>query len=181
MAASRFFSVSAGMAGAGLLLTPALAALVDTSSPTAVARDLTEEQQQSGAVPPPSLAPLAQRVSPAVVNISVELNQQTALQDQRGEARGSGDSGPAPQPGGTPFDPFLRRFSKVRFRRRAPRRHVLDLGSAFIIDPPGYVVTNNHVADNAEKITVIFQDQSQHAAKVVGRNDNTNLGVLKIA
>jgi serine protease Do len=165
MAASRFLFVLAGMAGAGLLLAPAVAAPAD-HGPSAAARNLTEEQQQSGAIPLPSLAPLAQRVLPAVVNISVELNQQTARQDQSGEDQSSGDSGPAPQPGGPPFDQFLRRCFQNPFPAPSPRRHVLALGSGFIIDPQGYIVTNNHVVDNAEKVTVISQDQTQHAAKV---------------
>ena len=43
------------------------------------------------------------------------------------------------------------------------------LGSGFIIDPAGYIVTNNHVVANADKVTVIFQDNSRHTAKVIGR------------
>ena len=54
------------------------------------------------------------------------------------------------------------------------------LGSGFIIDPRGYIVTNNHVVANAEKVTVIFQDQSPHPAKVVGRDERTDLALLKI-
>ena len=54
------------------------------------------------------------------------------------------------------------------------------LGSGFIIDPRGYIVTNNHVVANAEKVTVIFQDHSQHPAKVVGRDQRTDLALLKI-
>ena len=54
------------------------------------------------------------------------------------------------------------------------------LGSGFVIDPAGYVVTNNHVVANAEKVTVTFQDNSQHPAKVVGRDAKTDLALLKI-
>ena len=54
------------------------------------------------------------------------------------------------------------------------------LGSGFVIDPTGYVVTNNHVVANAEKVTVTFQDNSQHPAKVVGRDAKTDVALLKI-
>ncbi len=54
------------------------------------------------------------------------------------------------------------------------------LGSGFIIDPRGYIVTTNHVVANAEKVTVIFQDQSSHPAKVIGRDQRTDLALLKI-
>jgi serine protease Do len=53
------------------------------------------------------------------------------------------------------------------------------LGSGFIIDPAGYIVTNNHVVANADKVTVIFQD-SRHTAKVIGRDEKTDIALLKI-
>jgi serine protease Do len=182
MTASRIRCLLAGIASAALMLAPALAAPADSGGSAAPGRNLTEEQQQSGAIPLPSLAPLAQHVLPAVVNISVELNQQTAMQNQSGADQGSsGDSGLPLQPEGTPFDQFLRRFFQNPFMAPGPGRHLVALGSGFIIDPRGYIVTNNHVVDNAEKVTVIFQDQSQHAAKVIGRDEKTDLALLKIA
>ncbi len=54
------------------------------------------------------------------------------------------------------------------------------LGSGFIIDPSGYVVTNNHVVENADKVTVVFQDGSKHPAKIIGRDEKTDLALLKI-
>src|SRR5205823_1907458 len=59
-------------------------------------------------------------------------------------------------------------------------REVMALGSGFIIDPAGYVVTNNHVVGNSEKITVILQDNSRQPAKVVGRDEKTDLALIKI-
>jgi serine protease Do len=63
-----------------------------------------------------------------------------------------------------------------------PQRNLqrVALGSGFIIDPTGYVVTNNHVVANADKVTVIFQDNSKHPAKVIGRDSKTDLALLKI-
>ncbi|MBV9584535.1 MAG: trypsin-like peptidase domain-containing protein, partial [Alphaproteobacteria bacterium] len=57
---------------------------------------------------------------------------------------------------------------------------VMALGSGFIIDPAGYIVTNNHVVGNSEKITVIFQDNSRHPAKVIGRDEKTDIALIKI-
>jgi len=54
------------------------------------------------------------------------------------------------------------------------------LGSGFIIDAAGYIVTNNHVIANAEKVTVIFQDNSRHTAKVIGRDEKTDIALLQV-
>jgi serine protease Do len=168
MAVSRIISVLAGVAGAGLLLAPAVAAPADYGPAPAAARNLTEEPQQAGAIPLPSLAPLAQRVLPAVVNISVELNQQAALQDPGATIQAAAAVAGVPAFRRHAFDQVLRRFLQNPFPAPSPDRHVLALGSGFIIDPHGDIVTNNHVVDNAEKVTVIFQDQSQHAARSSG-------------
>ncbi len=61
-----------------------------------------------------------------------------------------------------------------------PHGQTVALGSGFIIDPSGYIVTNNHVVDHADKVTVIFQDDSRHPAKVIGRDPKTDLALLKI-
>jgi serine protease Do len=121
----------------------------------------------------PSLAPLVSHVLPAVVNISVELTQQAALQ-----AEGNTNSGTPATPFELPFDQFLRRFFQNQMPN--PQQHVMALGSGFIIDPSGFIVTNNHVVANADKVTVIFQDGSRHPAKVVGRDEKTDLALLKI-
>ncbi|HVJ55260.1 MAG TPA: trypsin-like peptidase domain-containing protein [Aliidongia sp.] len=143
----------------------------------------------------PSFAPIVDKVLPAVVNISVEQRQAAPVDDedqgddQGGQDDGDGNGGPGfngPAPG-TPFDQLLRRF----FEQQQPgfqghqsqpqqRQHVMALGSGFIIDPSGYVVTNNHVVGNADKVTVIFQDNSRHVAKIVGKDAKSDLALLKI-
>ena len=131
--------------------------------------DITNRVQRETAINLPSLHPLVERVLPAVVNISSELTEQA----QTGLPGDEGDQG------NTPFDQFLRRF----FENQMPQFHreVMALGSGFIIDPAGYIVTNNHVITDAHKITVILQDNSRHPAKVVGRDPKTDLALLKIA
>jgi hypothetical protein len=76
---------------------------------------------------------------------------------------------------------FSRRFFQNRFSLPNPQQQTLALASGFIIDPRGYTLTNNHVVADAEKVTVILQDQSQHPAKVIGRDQRTDLALLKIA
>jgi serine protease Do len=171
-------STLAGAACAALLFAPAFATAADKGA--AAGLNLSQQVQSAAPIPLPSLAPLADRVLPAVVNISVELTEQAAVQDE-GDGNSNGDNGGLPAiPGGTPFDQFLRRFFQNPLKQSNPGQQIMALGSGFIIDPRGYIVTNNHVVANAEKVTVIFQDHSTHPAKVVGRDQKTDLALLKI-
>ena len=65
-------------------------------------------------------------------------------------------------------------------RRRTRPRHVTSLGSGFIIDPSGYIVTNNHVIEDADQITVTLNDGTQLPAKLIGRDAKTDLALLKV-
>src|SRR5579863_7810123 len=163
---------------AGVALTLAFSPLARAADTPAAASPL--------AAALPSFAPLVKKVMPAVVNISATLKQDAVPsddsdsdQDQSGPDAGPGPFRNFPQ---SPFDEMLRRFFEQQ-GRPMPREHAertVALGSGFIIDPSGFVVTNNHVVQNADKVTVIFQDDSQHPAKVVGRDNKTDLALLKI-
>lgn len=128
----------------------------------------------------PSFAPMVEKVMPAVVNISVV--------EKAGAAPVADEESPDDQPqqggpGGTPFDDMLRRFFEQQQHGRqppGPQPQMMALGSGFIIDPSGYVVTNNHVVGDAAKVTVVFQDGSEHKAKIVGKDAKTDLALLKI-
>ena len=137
---------------------------------------------------PDSLADLASAVSDAVVNISAA----TSVEDRRGSGAGPGGGGPggggaAPGgPGGTPFDDLFEEF----FRRRqqgdnnapqAPRqRRSNSLGSGFVIDSTGIVITNNHVIADATEITVIFTDGRRLKAELIGKDAKVDIAVLKV-
>ncbi|HWK43580.1 MAG TPA: DegQ family serine endoprotease [Stellaceae bacterium] len=131
----------------------------------------------------PSLSPLVEKVLPAVVNISVTQRAGAAGTDGMDDDEGPGSGSGNPN---SPFDELLRRFFEQQQNRggrtvpNQPARKVVSLGSGFIIDPSGYVVTNNHVAGDAETVTVIFQDDSRHPAKLIGRDKRTDLALLKI-
>ncbi len=119
---------------------------------------------------PESFADLAQKLLPSVVNIST-----TAV-----VGRGQGRQRILPQlPEGSPFEPFFRDFFD-RNRPQQPQRRATSLGSGFIIDAAGIIVTNNHVIEDADEITVTLHDNRTLKAEVVGRDPKTDLAVLKV-
>ena len=117
---------------------------------------------------PDSFADLPAKLLPAVVNIST-----TAVAKQR-----SGTPELPQFPPGSPFEEFFRDF----FDRNRPQqnRKSTSLGSGFIIDKDGIIITNNHVIQDADEITVILQDNTNLKAKVIGRDPKTDLAVLKV-
>ncbi len=118
---------------------------------------------------PESFADLAERLLPSVVNISTT------------QLRTAARRGPEiPQlPPGSPFEDFFKEFFD-RQRPNSPPRKTASLGSGFIIDAAGYVVTNNHVIADADEITVILQDDTRLEAKLIGRDAKTDLALLKV-
>jgi serine protease Do len=112
-------------------------------------------------------ARLAKRVSAAVVNISTRTEP---AQNERAQ------QGPPNSPGKTLDEVFRDFFGN----KGAPGPQAASLGSGFIIDPAGLIVTNNHVIANAERITVTLSDESSYPAQVVGRDAVTDLALLKI-
>jgi serine protease Do len=132
----------------------------------------------SGAVPaeaqqgPQSVAPIAEKLIDAVVNISTSQ-----------VAKGP-EGVPLPKvPKGSPFEEFFEDFFNKRGGRMPPsERKVSSLGSGFVIDgKEGYVVTNNHVIDGADEIVVNFHDGSKlKVDKVIGRDSKADLALLKV-
>jgi len=117
----------------------------------------------SAADRPESFADLAERLSPAVVNISTT----TVIQDQNNNF---------PQfPPGSPFEDFLEEF-----RNRDSKRQAQALGSGFIVDAAGIVVTNNHVIEEADEIRVTLWNDETFDATLLGRDPKTDIAVLKI-
>ncbi len=115
---------------------------------------------------PDSFADLSAQLLPTVVNIATS---QTLRPSQK----------PAPsdiQPG-SPLDDLLKKFMGPG--RNMPR-HITSLGSGFIIDPSGLIVTNNHVVADADQIMVTLNDGTSLPAKLIGRDDKTDLALVKI-
>ena len=149
-----------------------------------------------GAPPPPqtmtspialtqqqSFAPLVKKVLPAVVNISVTQKSDANQMAEEPEIA------PFKDFPNSPFEEFMRRFFEQQVPNGephlfpqipGPEGQRVALGSGFIVDPRGYVVTNNHVIGNADKVEVILQDKTKYRAKIIGRDPKTDLAVLKI-
>ncbi len=121
----------------------------------------------------PSFAPLVDQVKNAVVNISTtEVQKNVSAEDQSED-----DSG---IPENSPFGQFFRHFGQIPGMRQFHSGPVRALGSGFIVDPSGYVVTNNHVVQNGSDIKVTLQDGTTLNAKVVGTDPVADLAVLKV-
>jgi len=129
--------------------------------------------------PPDGLADLAEKLLPAVVNVSSTQSAQTA--------KNGAPSGPDVPifPPGSPFEQFFKDFLNHGHPGQngdtpRPERRAQSLGSGFIIDASGLVVTNNHVIEGADEISVILQDNTTLKAEVVGRDETGDLALLKV-
>ncbi|SFS42118.1 serine protease Do [Sulfitobacter marinus] len=119
---------------------------------------------------PESLAPLAEKISPSVVNITTS----TVVEGR------TGPRGIVPE--GSPFEDFFREFQdRNNDGQSGPSaRKSSALGSGFVISEDGYVVTNNHVIEGADEITVEFFSGAELIAKVIGTDPNTDIALLKV-
>jgi serine protease Do len=137
---------------------------------------------------PDSFADLAQSLLPAVVNVSSTQTSKPSTDEPEMPAF----------PPGSPFEQFFKDFmnrhkgggdnsegedegpdNDMPAPGSRPHR-VQSLGSGFIIDPAGIIVTNNHVIDGADEISVILQDNTTLKATLLGRDDRTDLAVLQV-
>jgi serine protease Do len=139
----------------------AVVAMVVASPHPGLGRNLWTERGPGAAAPATTPAPawveIARAVKPAVVNVSTRAVREN----------------------GSAEDQLREFFGGDRFRS-APHRSVRGLGSGFVINADGYVVTNNHVVDGATEIRVKFADGRELAGKVVGRDEKTDLALLKV-
>ncbi len=113
---------------------------------------------------PKTFSDLADKLSPSVVNISTT----TIIEDRKNNFPNV--------PPGSPFEEFFKQFENPNQNKRRTQ----SLGSGFIIDKKGLIITNNHVIENAEKIMVILFDDKSFEAKVIGRDPKTDIALLKI-
>ncbi|HEY4343474.1 MAG TPA: DegQ family serine endoprotease [Parvibaculum sp.] len=127
---------------------------------------------------PASLADLATRLSPAVVNISTTQTVHEGEEPEADEPNGDAPDGDAPDDG-APEDALPSPDAGPQGQGGQDEK-VQSLGSGFVIDAKGIIVTNNHVIDGADKIDVTFTDGTTLPAKLLGRDDKTDIAVLKI-
>ena len=156
----------------------AIAVLVGTTALMPVAPSLISPLNAatlpSGELPG-SFADLVERVSPAVVSVVTTQPASSA----------AGRPGMPSIPEDSPFAPFFRDFGLPMPEGQAPRpeapqRERRAMGSGFIIDPEGYVVTNNHVIGEANSIEIVLQDGTRLDATLVGQDDKVDLALLKV-
>ena len=122
---------------------------------------------QAAARPAPdSFADLAAKLLPTVVNIATSQTLKAPPRLSLPDV-----------PPGSPLEDLFKNFLGPNGDRP---RHVTSLGSGFIIDPAGYIVTNNHVIENSDQITVTLNDGTTLPAKIVGRDIKTDLALLKV-
>ncbi|MGE4373969.1 MAG: DegQ family serine endoprotease [Xanthobacter sp.] len=148
-----------------------LALVLACATPLAAPLLLPQPARAAATKGPDTVADVAEKVMDAVVNISTAQNVAASR------------SVPVPElPPGSPFEDFFEDF----FRHRqedgesgGPRR-VSSLGSGFVIDPAGLIVTNNHVIADADEIYANFNDGTKLKAELVGRDTKTDLALLRV-
>ncbi|HTU54780.1 MAG TPA: DegQ family serine endoprotease [Acetobacteraceae bacterium] len=172
-----FLAAPAALVGLSLLLAGAPGAMAATgpaAAPTAA---------PSFPVPP-SFADLAARLLPAVVNVA---STETLPSSGSSSGPSSGDQGQGeptlpPLPPGSPLQKFFHDFMNhdQGGNTPPPPDRLQSLGSGFIIDPSGLIVTNNHVIAGAQQITVTMHDGTVLPATLVGHDERMDLALLRV-
>src|SRR5579862_2677232 len=124
---------------------------------------------------------IAKQLEPSVVNINTESMIKNPHRNRRGPGGDDDDQGG----GGTPFDDFFDRFFGGQGQGGLDTGPIRErsLGSGVIVDTKGYIITNRHVVEKADRIRVRFEDDPpgiQHDAKVIGTDQETDLAVIKV-
>jgi serine protease Do len=137
-------------------------------TPTSVAQGLGQKAALTAgaATTPSSFADLVEQLGPTVVNIQVT------------KVAPVGDVPEMPEFEG-PSGEFFQRFFRDRIPQQRPRR-MQGSGSGVIMSPDGYILSNNHVVEGSQEVTVTMADKQTYNAQVVGRDPKTDLAVLKI-
>jgi serine protease Do len=165
MTRTRIAAAACFLGAAFLIATYGLDVQVDVRNQTAAARDHEGSFWIEGSLgptsgPPPSFADLAEKLSPAVVNIQTERKSSSKM--------------------GSPEELFEEFFG----RRRSPhpeRRYRTDsTGSGFILSEDGYIVTNHHVIDGADRIVAALTSGKELEAQVIGTDAKTDLALIKV-
>ncbi len=134
---------------------------------------------QAAIDPSQGFADLVDRVMPAVVSVEVKFTNTAAV----GEDPNSDQQGQPQIPDDSPFRDFFKQFPQFRNGQpMQPQQHGggMAQGSGFIITPDGYAVTNNHVVQNADEVSVKLKDGTELKADVIGTDPKTDLALIKI-
>jgi serine protease Do len=162
------------LAAAALIATSALGLTLGNLVPFAAAETAatqpTIDMPQGRA--PLTFADLVAKVSPAVVSINVKGDAKVAENDQI--------PGMPDLPEDNPLYDFFKQFRKGMPQQQQKPSPTLAQGSGFFISPDGFVVTNNHVVEDAEDITVTMEDGDKYPATLVGTDPRTDVALIKV-
>lgn len=168
----HWFVAIALLCGGTTFISPgkvfSLAPSVSTSPSSTTTAQFTNAPTTEGTLPEQLFVPIAKRAKASVVNVSsVKRTKQEGQSFQN------------------PFfdDPFFRRFFGEEFERRMPAPHEFQqqgLGSGVIVTSDGYIITNNHVVEGADELSVSLPDKRTFKAKVIGTDPKTDVAVIKI-
>jgi serine protease Do len=162
------------LAAAALIATGALGLTLGNSVPFAAAETATQPTIETPyGRAPVSFADLAAKVSPAVVSINVKGDVKVADNEQ--EIPGMPDL-----PEDNPLYDFFKQFRKGMPQAPSKPTPSLAQGSGFFITPDGLVVTNNHVVEDAEDITVTLENGEKYPAKLIGTDPRTDVALIKV-
>ncbi|MEJ5154079.1 Do family serine endopeptidase [Gluconobacter wancherniae] len=130
---------------------------------------------------PSSFADLADRLLPSVVNVSTSAVLKPGKDGDSGPDASSPDGPQVPEfPPGSPLQKFFHDYMNHKPAPNRPPRRMQALGSGFILDPAGIIVTNNHVIEGADQVTVTLHDGTEMPARIVGRDSKVDLAVLEV-
>jgi serine protease Do len=160
-------------AAAALIATGALGLALGNMVPFAAAETATQPTIETPMGRAPlSFADIVQKVTPAVVSINVKGDAKVADNDQV--------PGLPDLPEDSPLYDFFKQFRKNMPQHEAKPQPTLAQGSGFFISPDGYIVTNNHVVEDAEDITVTMEDGDKFPAKLIGTDPRTDVALIKV-
>ena len=126
---------------------------------------------------PLSFADIVQKVTPAVVSINVKSDAKVAEND---ESEGDQVPGMPDLPEDNPLYDFFKQFRKNMPQQDEKPHPMLAQGSGFFISRDGYIVTNNHVVEDAEDITVTMESGDKYPAKLIGTDPRTDVALIKV-
>jgi serine protease Do len=147
----------------------AQAAVAAQAVPTVRPSQSVEPTVYKGSAGLPDFTALVDHYGPAVVNVAVVAKAQPVNNNEMPQGMSPND----------PFFEFFRRFGGPRGNMQPPQPSRGE-GSGFIVSPDGYILTNAHVVDGANQVTVKMTDRREYSAKVVGIDERTDVAVLKI-
>jgi serine protease Do len=162
------------LAAAALIATGALGLMLGNNVPLAVAETATQQTIETPyGRAPLSFADLVAKVSPAVVSINVKGDVKVADNDMQ-------IPGMPDLPEDNPLYDFFKQFRKGMPQAPTKPSPSLAQGSGFFITPDGFVVTNNHVVEDAEDITVTLDSGDKYPAKLIGSDPRTDVALVKV-